>query len=98
MVSACSIAELTHDRTCILVPGDHDFIRHESYVAYSKARIEPADTLISGVSKGLLVDKGEIRQDVFERVLNGLRVSPFTRPFATNFLDQVGAAANRARR
>jgi hypothetical protein len=37
------------DPTCKLAAGDHDFIKHPSYVLYRKARIELATTLIAGV-------------------------------------------------
>src|SRR5438094_2704490 len=43
------------DPTCLLAPGDHPFIRQESYVAYRHARIEDCTKLLRGVREGKLI-------------------------------------------
>lgn len=53
LVSVSSlIPRQPYDSTCRLYVGDHPFIRHDSYVAYARARIECADKLVEGVSHG----------------------------------------------
>ncbi|GMQ79088.1 MAG: hypothetical protein BMS9Abin02_1643 [Anaerolineae bacterium] len=61
-----------HDPTCILYPGDHDFIQRESYVNYQRARIEPIEALSRGVSDGLFIPKGTIDSGIFMRICQGL--------------------------
>lgn len=86
MVSVCTIRDNRFDKTCILRPGEHDFIEHESYVAYAYSRIEPADKLSNGVKNGYFTDKGLLDQIIFDRVLHGLTKSQFTKPFAIEAL------------
>lgn len=47
MVSLSSIKQgLPYDASCILYPGDHPFVKKESFVVYQKARIEEADKVL----------------------------------------------------
>ena len=64
------------DQTCILQAGEHDFINRESFVDYSRPRIEGGNTLIKGVNDGLLISKPCISEGPFERICAGLLVSP----------------------
>lgn len=86
MVPVCSVRN-GHDNACVLYPGDHPFIRHKSYIAYARGRVERDTRLIRGVERGLTVDKGRIAHDVFDRILAGSRVSRHVKPFLTEFLD-----------
>jgi hypothetical protein len=46
MISISSVPpDVKYDTTCLLDPGDHPFIKHQSYVVYSKPRVESADTI-----------------------------------------------------
>lgn len=85
MVPVCT-ARRGCDRTCILQPDDHSFVKLESYVAYSLCRQEPEDKLIRGTQTGLFVDKGLMAVQVFKKVLQGVRKSPFTKPFVLDYL------------
>ena len=56
MVSLSSIkAGLPHDPACLLYPGDHPFVKRNSFVVYQKARIEEAEKVLRGVKDGKLV-------------------------------------------
>jgi hypothetical protein len=87
MVSVATLRDKGCDTTCLLKPGDHEFIKVDSYIAYSFCRLEWADKLITAVNNGALVDKGLLDERIFDRVLTGLRKSPSTKPFAVQFLD-----------
>lgn len=69
-----------HDPTCIINVDEtgHDFISRTSFVDYSRARIEPASKLNHGVNKGILVPKGTIERELFDRILAGIELSPRT--------------------
>ena len=69
-----------HDPTCIIRPHEtnHDFISRVSFVDYSKARIEPENKLSSGVERGILIPRGTIERELFDRILAGLNLSPRT--------------------
>jgi hypothetical protein len=69
-----------HDATCHLYPGDHRFIRHESYVNYRFARIEQAERIEKGVRDGVLVPHDVLDGAVFARVCKGLQESRLVAP------------------
>jgi hypothetical protein len=79
MVSLSTIRPGTpHDATCILYPGDHPFVKHESYVVYQKARLEDAEKVLRGVKNGQLVAQSPMDGAVFARICKGLEDSRLT--------------------
>jgi hypothetical protein len=87
MACICTLVEGADD-SCTLTYGDHDFIKHDSYVAYGFCRIEPAKALINGVAKGIFVEKGPISESVYKKIMSGIKKSPFTKPFVLDFLEE----------
>jgi hypothetical protein len=71
-------AGLPHDPTCTLYPGDHPFIRNDSYINFRHARIECADKLVRGVRQGLFLQKDTLDSAIFARVCKGLLESRHT--------------------
>lgn len=67
-----------HDPSCILYPGDHDFVKRHSDVVYKKARLEEADKLLRGVKSGELLAHAPMDGAVFARVCKGLEESKLT--------------------
>jgi hypothetical protein len=67
-----------HDPSCILYPGDHEFVKRNSYVVYQKARLEEANKLLRGVNNGELVAHVPMDGAVFARVCKGLEESRLT--------------------
>lgn len=67
-----------NDQTCILYPGDHPFIKRESFVYYARARLEMADKLLRGIKEGKLVALDPIDSGIFARICQGLEQSRFT--------------------
>lgn len=79
--------KIPHDPTCYLHPGDHPFIRHQSYVNYARARIEAAPKLAEGVKRGWFVPQGTIEGGIFARVCQGLMESRHTAPKIKKFFE-----------
>jgi hypothetical protein len=77
--------DLPYDSTCILHPGEHRFIKHESYVYYAKARIEAANALLRGVKSGQLTHHEIMDQALVKRICDGLQHSPHTTPRILRF-------------
>ncbi len=49
LVGVASVqTDLPHDPTCLLDAGDHEFIRHKSYVHYARALTEPSQGSSTG--------------------------------------------------
>lgn len=66
------------DSTCELDAGDHEFIRHLSYVFYAKAILVEGARIDRGLEIGKLIPKPDLAIEVFERVERGLCLSPDT--------------------
>lgn len=88
---------IPHDPACELHQGDHEFIKHKSYVIYAQSRIELSQKLINGVKKGNLVPKGTLVGEIFARVCKGLVESRFTPPRIVAFYHAAEAARNNSR-
>lgn len=85
-VPVCTIRRKKYDDSCILQPGDHEFIKDLSYVGYKFCRPILVDVIINNVQRGRFTDKGEISEAVFERVIKGLQHSDHTRPFVWYYI------------
>lgn len=79
MVSTSTVRTgMFHDPTCLLFPGDHPFIKHDSFVSYRTARIEEAGKLVRGVKSGALIPKGSMEGEIVARICKGLTESRHT--------------------
>ncbi len=64
-----------NDEACLLYRGDHPFIKKESFVDYSSARIEPATKLTKAIDQGVFIPREPISEVVFERICAGVMAS-----------------------
>lgn len=84
MVPICTVASMC-DNACLISVGDYPFVKHESYVAYARCRIECANDLIRLVGSGRFIEKAPASEDLANRIAAGLSRSQFTKPFALEF-------------
>lgn len=64
-----------NDEACLLYSLEHPFIKKDSFVDYSSARIEPADKLTKAVDQGIFLSREPVNQDVFDRICAGIMAS-----------------------
>jgi len=76
---------LPYDPACVLYPGDHLFVKTDSFVVYQKARIEEAGKVLRGVKESRLVPQESMDSAVFARVCKGLEDSRLTPPKVLRF-------------
>lgn len=69
-----------HDPSCILQVGDHDFIKHPSYVVYAEAVIWRVDTVAKRHKEGEIVPHKDMSEATFARILSGFDVSEQVSP------------------
>ena len=65
---------IPHDPTCIIEPGEHPFVVHESYIVYPRLRIDPAShvrTMLAGVWKR----DEDCSPVLLERIIRGVTLS-----------------------
>lgn len=82
------------DTSCILRPGDHRFIRHESVINYRDAREIDAETMAELVSRGISVFYPSFDARVVQRIqqggLNSKRLKNRYKNYLRAFLDTLG--------
>jgi hypothetical protein len=78
------------DRSCVLQPGEHPFIRHETVVHYAGAMNVPNAKLEGLANGGKVVLQGQVRPDVLDRIRQGAAESPFIREGCRRMLVKQG--------
>jgi hypothetical protein len=78
IVNIDKLTSRKQDQTTILNPGDHDFIDVQSYVNYGRAKIRSFDELEDRVRKGDVKLYPPLKDDIFQRVCEGILKSKFT--------------------
>ncbi len=74
----CSRHDGAHyDPACPVLPGDHPFVSHESFVAYRFTRIERVDHVQRMIDSGVWLIKAPCSDALLERMRDGARVSRF---------------------
>lgn len=76
---------MPHDPACLVSPGDHPFLQHASYVAYSKCRIEAAADVVKLVNTGYFAVKEPASESLVARISAAISSSKFVKPFARDF-------------
>ncbi len=64
------------ETTCIVQPGEHPFIKNDSYVRYRSARGVKVADLAGAVKRGLLKPHQAASKAFLEKVRAGAKVSP----------------------
>jgi hypothetical protein len=75
-VPICSVVSRC-DRTCLLGPGDHRFLKHPSYVAYADTARYSVKTIQDRVKDGSIRYLGVMDGRVFALVVGRALESPF---------------------
>jgi hypothetical protein len=68
------------DNTCLLGAGDHDFIKHESFVSYDRAEEISSIKIIEMVKNGDITYRGLLDEKVFALVAIGVEKSMRVKP------------------
>lgn len=80
LVNLSSVREgVPYDATCVLDPGEHAFVRRQSFVFYRNARIEQESHILRLMDQGLFKPHVAVSDEVFQRIKAGLSDSPHTK-------------------
>lgn len=79
LAPVCSIHPRA-DTTCLLHPGDHPFIDHESYIDYRQCRTDPFRHLGDCIQSGYFQRKEDASDELIERIAQGVYLSKHVRP------------------
>ena len=78
IVSVESLRSERHDRTTVLRQGDHEFIRQESYVNYSRAAIVSVAHLEGLIQAKSARMRKPFREELVAKIRSGISKSRFT--------------------
>lgn len=68
------------DRQTVLTMGCHEFINHESYVNYGRAKLISEEQLNHLITEGQVKRKSRFEEPNFSRICDGILKSHFTPP------------------
>jgi len=97
LVSVCSVRDDLYDRTCVLLPHEHEFLRKKSFVYYAKATILDQGSLSEGLERRKFDPHEDLNSQTFLRVTRGILISKRSTPRVKQFyqlsLDRLATAA-----
>lgn len=67
-----------YDNSCVLRPGDHPFVRHQSYLVYSRAVLWRCPAITDKVGSGEYRTHEDLSESVMLRVIEGFNSSLHT--------------------
>ncbi|MFV0322536.1 MAG: hypothetical protein ACK5LE_09190 [Alphaproteobacteria bacterium] len=62
---------LPYDKSCVLKQGDHEFIKHDSWVAYDKACFLYENTITLDIAQGRVKRKMSLSESVLKKIIVG---------------------------
>lgn len=81
---------LPHDQACVVHPGEHSFITHESYVYYREPRIHAALEVQARVNSGVWRPHDSCSAELLQRIVAGFRKSARLPRAYNEILDSLG--------
>ena len=91
MLSVTSIKEgKSHDPACVFQGGEHEFIKHPSYVYYKDPQQRPTGFIAKCVQNGAYGVKADLDDAHFQRICAGIEKSDFGKPWAVKYSKEVG--------
>jgi len=67
-----------YDRTCVIEPGEHDFVIDPSYVVYRRAKTSHMKHLTICVDGWVFRPHDPVSSELFNRICGGVEASSFT--------------------
>ena len=71
LIVNCTSSQYRCDSTCILIPGEHPFIRTESWVYYKEANLADPAMFQQALSNALLMPNQSLSVELLDRIRNG---------------------------
>jgi hypothetical protein len=78
------------DESCVLLKGDHPFIRHKTVVSYYDAKIVPREWLVKMERAGLVVIQSPVSHKMLQKIRDGAAQSEDTPMVVVGFLQGQG--------
>lgn len=87
-VPVCTVRDHAKiDLACVIQPGEHPFVKAESFVQYRDARIDPVSHMIRCVQERTFVPNSPATNALFAKIKQGLKDSRFVKRHLKDLLD-----------
>lgn len=63
------------DRSCVIQPGEHPFVKVETCVAYNFAELQPSGAILEGIARGTIVPYAPLTPELMNRIWDGASVT-----------------------
>lgn len=63
------------DESCMVQPGEHPFIKNESFVEFRNSRIDPVNNLLDRVKEKTFIPQDPVSKALLDKIIDGLKVS-----------------------
>jgi len=78
---------LKADTTVVLKPGDHPFVKRETFVVFAWAKVIDAAKLEVNIQRdGTIKHQDDCSAELLERIRQGVYASPFSKPAIKDYL------------
>lgn len=71
LVPFCSVCP-KHDPSCIVKIGEHEFVKHESFVDYRSSRVESVSHIRARIAEGIFKEHRPVSEHLLRRIQQGL--------------------------
>ena len=68
IVSVTTLRYPSQDKSCVLLPGEHPFIKEKSIVDFKRTTVMSYIQIFNGIQKGLLIRKEDISDELLKRI------------------------------
>ncbi|WP_233081092.1 hypothetical protein [Rheinheimera soli] len=79
--------DLYFDTTCILKPGEHPFVKHDSFIYYRYAELYSPDRITDEVIKGNFDVHQPCTEELMQRILDGFQVTREVKRYVQKFYE-----------
>ncbi|MBN9309308.1 hypothetical protein [Devosia sp.] len=79
---------LFHDKTCLVAPGEHEFITKDSFIEYRLSRVLRCDQIEKAVNGWLYTPKPAVSDELLERIRDGIEQSELTPRFVQEYFEK----------
>jgi hypothetical protein len=69
------------DESCIINPGEHPFIKEQSFIEYRNARVDPIGHLLERVRERTFILQQPASLDLLQKIKGGLGISKFVKRY-----------------
>lgn len=63
----------TQDTSCVIEPGEHDFIKTHSFANYYYAKVLNFAQVFNGIQRGLLIRKSDVSDELLKKIQEGAK-------------------------